>query len=176
MKTGGPLKSNNMPTLAYFWFYSPTAGNGNILHVSQQFNFAPDQKDVLKQRPDLAQMRWREMSDYTTVIPWQNAIPDNTMTVMEAVALAQKSGLAEDCAGTNPYYGCGNITRADLHVYIVGANQLLPVWRLTFGQDARAGEIVRLVNASSGKLITNCTVPGASVAATERTNLYLECR
>jgi hypothetical protein len=53
MKTGGPLKSNNMPTLGYFWFYSPTAGNGNILHVSQQFNFAPDQKDVLKQRHDL---------------------------------------------------------------------------------------------------------------------------
>ena len=118
----------------------------------------PEQKDVLEQRPDLATDALAvDMLDYTTVIPWQNAISDNAMTVTEAVALAQQSGLAEDCTGTNPHYGGGNITRADLHVYIVGANQLLPGAALTVRADARAREIVRLVNASSGKLITNYT-------------------
>ena len=94
----------------------------------------------------------------------------------DAVALAERSGVERDCAGSNPAYGCANITRAELHVYLVGDGRQVPVWRVAFGQDAQAKEIVRLVNAASGRLITNCSVPEGGAAAGSPGTVRLACR
>lgn len=171
-----PPTPDNTPKIVNFWFYSPTAGKDDILNVSRQFNFPPEMKDVLKLRPEAATMRRREMERYSSVIPWQIDIPAGIMDVTDAVALAQKSALSEDCAGTNPAYGCAHVALAELHMYIVGDRQALPVWKVAFGQDKSARRVARLINASSRKLITNCTVPDLSEPATARTNLYLDCR
>jgi hypothetical protein len=130
-------------------------------------------REMLKQLPDLAEMRWTEMPGYASVIPWRAEIPKDAMSASDAVALAQKSGIDADCRGAA---GCALINRAELHMYIVGKGETLPVWRIAFGRDEEAHEVVRLIDARTGKLITNCGVPAASAAATSRGNLYLMCR
>ena len=169
---GKTVKPDNTPKLVYFHFYSPSDEN-DYLVVSQPFNFPPEQKDIVRQHPELGSMRSQVLRAWTTT-PLRNALPDEFMSVNDDVALAQKSNLQADCAGTNANYGCADVKFAELHMYIVGSGQMLPIWRIRFGQDARAKEITRLVNASSGRLITNCSVPDLS-QSTDRENLYLRC-
>ena len=174
-KPGAPLKRNNTPTNVLFYFYSDAHGGRAHLQVNQQINLAVDNEEVFRARPDLGAMRWNVLPSEASFIPWQVDVSDGIMPVSEAVTLAQKSALDRDCAGSNPFYGCGNVTMAELHTYIVGSGESLPIWRIQLGQDARAKEVVRLVNAKTGRLITNCSVPDSSVPATARGNIYLEC-
>ena len=172
---GATLKSDETPKVALLYFYSPSAPD-DLLRAMLQFNFPPEQQAFVRQRPELAQPRWERLSGGRTLAPYTFAIPEQVTDVTDAVALAERSGVERDCAGSNPAYGCANITRAELHVYLVGDGRQVPVWRVAFGQDAQAKEIVRLVNAASGRLITNCSVPEGGAAAGSPGTVRLACR
>ncbi len=175
-KGGAPLRSDNTPKVAWFYFASPEAGDETLFHVSQQFNPTPEQKELAQQRPDFGSMRATEMPNAAVVVPWRGEIPPQAMSLTEAVALAQKSGIDAQCRAADPHQGCANITRAELHMYIVGRGEMLPIWRVTFGPDGAGREVTRLVDAKTRKLITNCGVPSQAAPAIARENLYLECR
>ena len=169
------LKSDETPKVALLYFYSPSAPD-DVLRAMLQFNFLPEQQDFVRQRPELAQPRWEKLPGGRVLAPYTYAIPEQVMGVTDAVALAERSGVERDCAAAGPAYGCAIITRAELHVYLVGDGRQVPVWRIAFGQDAQAKEIVRLVNAASGRLITNCSVPEGGAAAGSPGTVRLACR
>lgn len=169
------LKSDEKPKLALLYFYSPSAPN-DIERATLQFNFAPEQQSLLTLRPELGQPRWETVRNGRSLASYTFEIPEQVMDVTDAVALAERSGVERDCAAAGPSYGCANITRAELHVYLVGDGRQVPVWRIAFGQDAKAKEIVRLVDAASGRLITNCSVPEGGAAAGSPGTLRLACR
>jgi hypothetical protein len=169
---GGSLKSDNQPKQAEFYFFSADAPSQLLLAI-RQFNFGAADQEMLCHRPDLAKMR--ALSVDPSLAPWRIAIPRKVVSPADALAVALESSFRADCAGVKPYEGCGNVTRAELHMFVVGNGQDLPVWRIDFGQNARAEGVVRLIDGNTGKLITNCTVPEANVALSDRRNLYLDC-
>jgi hypothetical protein len=158
-----------------FYFYSPAAPE-DLLRASAQTNLSGQQQELLRQHPELAKLRLEAMPGARPMAPYTLPIPDGITDVTDAVALAERSGPERDCAGANPAYGCAVLSRAELHVYLVGDGRSLPVWRIGFGQDAHAKEIVRLVNAATGRLITNCAVPDGGAAPGSPGTVRLACR
>jgi hypothetical protein len=173
--TGPVLRSDQTPKVALLYFYSPSAPD-ELLRVMFRFNFPPEQQAILRQRPELGRPRWEKLPGGRSLAPYTLPVPDGITDVTDAAALAERSGLQADCAGTNPAYGCAIITRAELHTYLLWNGRSVPVWRVGFGQDAQAKEIVRLVDAATGRVITNCAVPDGSTAAGSPGTVLLACR
>jgi hypothetical protein len=86
--------------------------------------------------------------------PYALPIPDTFIELDRALATAQATGFARECAGVNVHYGCDRVTLAELHVYAPGRGASgTPIWTFTFGQDARARMITRHVDALTGGVV-----------------------
>ena len=142
-----------------FNFYSPS--RRRAFRVTAQPNLTPEQLKFLRTQ-GRSEMQSEELP--TPYSPFTLPLPDKFVGLEPAIAAASASGIERDCEGQPVFYGCTRVTAAELHTYWTGVGESgKPVWKITFGQDTKAQQIARQVDAGSGQVVAMTDMQGESI-------------